>query len=458
MKNLRITTYLLAALLILGNTACEEDEAAPVRVNFSNTEAGITKDATSADIEISFSRPAEADGNLSVQITSATLTYGEDADFFTNPAASDLAVAIPYAVGDESVIVTISAGSALNIESDESITLTISDDAGVLDLGDQVTFTVVFSENFVALSGNTALDAGGEEFTHQAYFDLSKQVQTRVDKYTWDLGFYSGDDFRVIINNGANIMAQEIEKNDLNAVTAEDTVGFGATQSYSAYNSNAVDWIDLPNGDLDSLALNKVSVTDSDNKVYIISRNGDNRNWKKIRVIQNGGGYTLQYADIASSTFETIDISKDDAYNFSFFDLDNGSADAEPKKAGWDIMYGTFGNVYPFMGGYIPYSFSDFILINRNNTGAAEVPLDESITYDGFSLDDAQSLEFNFNQDAIGADWRNGGGPGQAPSLKEDRFYVIKDSEGNYYKLQFKKMYSTDGERGYAEIQYDLLQ
>lgn len=457
MKDLKITSYLLAIMLALGFTACEDDEATPVRVNFSNTETGISKDASSADVEISFSRPAEADGNLSVQIASTNLTYGEDADFYTSPAASDMAVMVPYTVGDESVTVTISSGAALNIDTDESITLTISDANGILDLGDQTTFTVMFSENFIAPSGTATLDAGGAEFTYQAYFDLSKQEQTQIDKYSWDLGFYSGDDFRVIINNSAKMMAQMIGKNDLTAVTVEDTVGFGSSQSFDAYNGDAVDWVDAPNGQLDSLALNKVSATDSDNKVYIISREGANRNWKKIRVLQNGNGYTLQYANIASSTFETAEITKDETYNFSFFDLDLGATQAEPAKARWDIMYGSFTNVINF-GYFLPYTYNDFIIINRYETEVAEILVSETLTYESFIATDANAQTFSSDQHIIGSNWRNGGGPTSEPSLKEDRFYIIKDSEGNTYKLKFTSMYSTNnGERGYAGIAYELL-
>lgn len=456
MKNIRLINFLLASL-ILTYTSCEEEDAIPVKVNFTNTEAGISTSSPSAELSVGFSRPAETDGTLAVSITSTTLTYGEAADFYTEPAATDQVISMPYSVGDESVSLKVLAGAALNIDQDASITLTVADPSQLLDLGAQTVLTVVFSENFVAPSGTAVLDAGGAEFTHQAYFDLSKVAQAKVDKYTWDLGFSSGADHRVIINNPAKMMAQQLDKNDLTKVTAQDTVGFGATQSFGAYNGDAVDWVDAPDGDLDSLALNKVSATASENKVYILSREGDGRNWKKIRVLQNGDGYTLQYADIASSTFETVDITKDETYNFSFFDLDLGAAQAEPAKANWDIMYGSFTNVVNF-GYNVPYAYNDYVIINRNQTEVAEVLVASEVTYSAFTLSDAQALTLTSAQNAIGSNWRNGGSQTTSPSLKEDRFYVIKDSEDNYYKLKFTSMYSSEnGERGYASIQYDLL-
>lgn len=456
MKNIRTVAYLLLGLL-LATTACDEDDPTPVKVNFANSEAGISKDNPTTELEITFSRPAEFEGTLSINIANTSLTYGESADFYTTPAATDDIVTLPYAIGDQSVSVTITSGSALNIEQDESITLTITDNNEVLDLGNQTALTVVFSENYIAPSGTNVLDAGGATFTHQAFFDLSKIKQTRIDKFSWDLGFYSGESFRVIINNSAKMMAREIDKNDLTAVTAEDTLGFAATQNFGAFNGDAVDWVDAPDGNLDSLALNKVLVTATDNKVYIISREGDGRNWKKIRILQNGSGYTLQHADISSTTFESTDIAKDEAGNFSFFDLDNGTAQAEPAKDSWDIMYGSFTHVINF-GYYLPYAFNDYVIINRNNTQIVEVLIDETVTYDGFGISDVAALTFETAQNTIGSNWRNGGGPGTAPSLKDDRFYVIIDSEGNTYKIRFTSMLSAEnGERGYTEIQYELL-
>lgn len=456
--NHKITTFILSILVLFGTSACEEDEAVPVKVNFSNSEAGISKSSPSVDLEISFSRPAETNGSLSIKISSEVLNYGESEDYYTSPLATENEIDLPYAIGDESVIVAVMTGSSLNIEEDESITLTVSDESQVLDLGDQTVLTVVFSENFIAPSGKTVLDAGGAEFSHQAYFDLSKITQTKIDKYNWDLGFSSGDDFRVIINNGAQMMAQEIDATDLTTVTAADTVGFGAAQSFAAYNGDATDWVDSPDGDLDSLALNKVAVANDDNKVYIVSRDGENRHWKKIRVLQNGNGYTLQYADIGATTFSTVDIAKDETHNFSFFDLDNGTANAEPAKESWDFMYGSFTNVINY-GYFLPYAYNDFIIINRYDTEAAEVLISDVVSYESFSLEDAKSQTLSSDQHIIGSNWRNGGGPNSEPSLKEDRFYVIKDSEGNYYKLQFTSMYSADnGERGYSGIAYELLQ
>ncbi|HZI24943.1 MAG TPA: HmuY family protein, partial [Chryseolinea sp.] len=56
----------------------------------------------------------------------------------------------------------------------------------------------------------------------------------------------------------------------------------------------------------------------------------------------------------------------------------------------------------------------------------------------------------------IGSKWRSGGGPNSGPALKEDRFYLIKDSSANIYKLKFTAL-TQNGERGRPQIQFALI-
>ena len=440
----------LFSLLIF--TACEEDEPVPVGLNFTNTELGISEGSSNAEVSLTFSRPVASAGSLSV-VVSGDLVYGED--YITTPEVVENTLNVDYQTGDESVSFTVSVGPSLNIDQDESLTFTIDDSENLFDLGSNNIITITFSENFIAPSGTANLDAGGPEFTHQSFFDLSKIERSQVEKNSWDLGFSTGsDEFKVIINHSAKVMARRIDKFDLSLVTPEDTVGFGASQNFSAFNGDATDWVDAPN--LDSLAIGAISSTDSENAVFIISREGEDQNWKKVRVLRNGDGFSLQYADIASESFETLEITKDEAYNYSFASFESGLVSVQPEKDSWDIMYGSFTNVINF-GYFLPYSFSDFIIINQYNTQAAEILTDGGVAYEDFTSGNLANIEFSNSITTIGSNWRQGGGPGQAPSLLADRFYLIKDSQENIYKIKFTSMTSTDGERGHTEFLYELV-
>ena len=128
----------------------------------------------------------------------------------------------------------------------------------------------------------------------------------------------------------------------------------------------------------------------------------------------------------------------------------------EPSKNTWDIRYSTYVIKYPFGGSSIPYGFKDYITINRHNTSVAMV-LTSEIEYNDFTVSDVSTLTFVSDIDALGETWRSGGGPSSGPALYEDRFFVLKDAEENYYKIRFTRLTSTEGERGYPEFTFELL-
>ena len=118
-------------------------------------------------------------------------------------------------------------------------------------------------------------------------------------------------------------------------------------------------------------------------------------------------------------------------------------------------MYGSY-TVFSTFGQPIPYSFSDFIIINREQTSVAMV-LEDQIDYQDFTASDAASLTFSNEINAIGSTWRQGGGPSSSPYVFGDRFFVLKDSEDNMYKILFTDMYSDTDERGELSFTYELL-
>ena len=455
-----ILSVLVVTAVVLSSCKDEEAAPAPININFESTELGISDASPEVEVTVVFSRSTETAGALTLDVNSGNLSYGEDADFYTSLTGTS-ELSLDYEAGVESVSFVVAAGSALNIEKDESVSLTIAE-ANVEEflIGQNATVSITFGENFIAESGQVTLDAGGPGFTNQAFFDFSKNTQTAVDKYSWDLGFYAGSENNVVVNNAAFVMARPLDKSDLAEVSAADTLGFGAVLSVPNFDpsAGAADWIDDQSGDLSATAFGEIATSSEDAKVFIIKRDGEGRNWKKVRVYTSANGYTVEYADIDAEDFTTTEITKDDTFNFNHFDLDNGEVSVEPAKASWDIMYSTYALRYPFGAAAIPYGFNDFITINRSDVSVAVVMTEEAnVTYEDFSAAQASDLEFNADQNALGSSWRGGGGPGSAPAVFEDRFFVLKDAQDNYYKIQFLSLTNTDGERGYTDLRFEIL-
>ena len=75
-------------------------------------------------------------------------------------------------------------------------------------------------------------------------------------------------------------------------------------------------------------------------------------------------------------------------------------------------------------------------------------------TYDNFTFADVDTESFGTDQRAIGSSWRD-----VFDGITVDGvFYIVKDTDGNFYKLQFLALTNAAGERGYPEFVYSLLQ
>ncbi len=463
MNNLKLKflgSLCLLATLLLSGCADDDDTLAPFTVNFSSTELGISPSSQEAEVTLTFSRPATVAGSISLLVQPGTLTYGEDGDFYTSVAPDNNTITLPFAPGNQRVSFTIFAGSAANLQEQKTLTLLLTEDTGlVFSLGGSDKLEVLFDENFISPGGSLVINVT-KEFSQRGYIDLSKATVAVEDVDNYDLGFQNGSGFYVTLNASATVMARPLDKNDLNQVTVADTVGFGAVMRVREPNfdptTGSVAWIDTPDGNLETTAFKAIAANDDDNKVFIIKR--DNGNWKKVRVLQGSNGYVLQHADIAATSFETLEITKNDTYEAVAVHLDNGVVNASPENDRWDLMYTKYTEILNLgPGAPIPYEFNDYIVSNRNDVSAAMVMVTDNLTYESFTSEDVQDVSFSGEINAIGSRWRQGGGPSSAPAVFKDRFFVVTDGQQNTYKVLFTDMYSDANERGEISFTYELL-
>ncbi|GIQ58503.1 hypothetical protein Flavo103_16390 [Flavobacterium collinsii] len=321
---------------------------------------------------------------------------------------------------------------------------------------------------------------GGANQPNQLYLDLSAAESKSVNRESWDFGFSTGDDFRVVLNGSVKMAVKKLATSDITVSQAIDTnvsVGGGETPASNGY-------VDNPTGVLAGAgagigtAIAEVSATDADNKVYLVNLgakvstavptkgsvnvDGDPRGWKKVRILRSGNGYKIQYADLASATFTEKVIAKDADFNFTFFSLTTGNTVVvEPQKAKWDLNFTVFTNYVNMGKGDVTYGYSDFITTNsKAGTQAYQVLTTADITYAGFTkanVDEANFTASKTDQRIIGGNWRSPGGPTTLPSVRTDRFYVVKDVAGNYYKVKILAMTNEAGIRGYVTLEYAIL-
>lgn len=423
-------------------------------VNFSTNALGFEDNVSELSLKLSTAREVASATSITVDLVANGLVYGTD--FTTEPAAVDNKITVNVPAGSSEVNIKLKKVSGVFFNGNESINLKISDVGAPAVVGDgsemKISFSAITSTGTrIQLEGGT----GGASAVNSVFLDLSANKQTSVTRTSWDLGFYSGNEFRVILNNTTAATTIKVDKTDLASVSSADIDANNLKIGQGQGNFSIIDGV---SGDIATTAIAEISATDADNKVYVINRASGSGNVAdvadlyKVRILRKNSGYTLQYAKLNETTFKSVDIAKQPGVNFTAFSFGtNTTVSVEPVKEKWDIVWGY--SIY--FTGAIPYAFSDLVFINHlAGVSAAEV-LTSTVSYDAYAESNVASTAFKAERNVIGSNWRATTG---TVGVKTDRFYVIKDGAGNVYKLKFVSFTTQDGgERGKPVIEYALV-
>lgn len=445
------------SLIVIFSSCKKDDPALPDNLlNFETNEQGIPSGSADAEIKLSLSRVTDVAIPLTVELQPSGVTYGTE--FTTTPAATNNMLALTVPAGSSSVSFKVTKAANIFLQGNESIAAIIKSASTPVLRGNTDTLVIKFSSivsngSQLTLEGKTTVSA----YANSVFADLSNNKQTPVDRKSWNLGFFNGAEFRVILNQAYQATAKALSKADISTVGFGDTVG--VQLNHDIEDPATVSLVDYWDGDMTKTAFAAVSATDADNKVYLVSfeTSKNQEQYFKVKVTRNSNGYKVQYAKVGETTIKTLDVPKNADYNFTFVSLETDKVvSVEPKRVNWDIewSYGTYNS-----GLGSPYWFQDLVLLNHlGGVQAAEI-LESSVTYDAFVESNIAVVTFSAKRDVIGSKWRQGAGPSGPGSIKRDRFYVIKDSQGNVYKLKFISWGGGGdaGERGRPVIEYKLV-
>lgn len=331
-------------------------------------------------------------------------------------------------------------------------------------------------------------DLGGAKQGNQVWVDLSEpkdRSMTSNLRTDWDLGFYSGDEFRVVINGSIIMAAGKIpDATDIDAITSAQVASLQNEVMVGSFLASNLQYVDNPNGMFltQTTSIAPINANDRDNPVYLINMGrdiyngtitpgsaitgGNERGWYLLQITRANTGYKLKYRDLSSANphMEYI-LTKNSDYALNFFSLKNGKeVTIQPKRKNWDIGFTVFTNEVFYSPGVSAgsYVYADFVISNiTDGVGAYQVNIPAGTNadqyYNNFKTSDIDASKFIFNdQRAIGDHWRTVTGSNGA-QVYGDRFYIIKDAEGFFFKLRFNKMMNDKGERGYPQFEYEIL-
>jgi hypothetical protein len=392
-----------------------------------DTSGQYFSDTTLYRVTVKTKEPVSKDVN--VKITYTTKGYVYSKNFTTTPASTNGAVLLTIPAGKKSAYFDISIDPSYLRDGGDEIRCKLDSAGTGMQLGatrEHVILSLGFVEKYIDMNR-------GDNGKNRVFINFDKLTATAIDRTSWDLGFYTGqEDYRVILNSATGMLAFRLDKNDLYNVSAADTAGLTRASATSLNTDN-------PNGDLTKTAIAAISAIPEENKVYIINRRPGVGNpatgaWKKIRILRNaGGGYTLQHADIAANTFYSINIAKDEAYYFNYISFENGAVIGEPKKEDWDIVWtSSFISRKGPEETPVP-SFLTHVLLQNRNTKSAIGP--SEIDYQKFQNSDVQGLTFNTYKTLTGMNWTPSGSYGEYRIIKTGRNtlykYRIQDFDSN---------------------------
>lgn len=331
---------------------------------------------------------------------------------------------------------------------------------------------------------SVSVSVGGATQPNQVWFDLSENKRVLTKRTDWDLAFYSGNAFKVILNSSIMMGAAKIPNAvNIDAVTAASVATLQTQVQVANFNPANEIYIDDVKGDFPSgyTAIGEVKALEADNGIYLVNMgkdiyqgavaigavtySGDSRGWMKVQITRTSDGYKVKYAEVGASTHKEISIVKNSNYNYNFVSLKNNKeVMIQPEKKKWDLCFTVFTNTIQGAGSY---AYADFVNNNNvGNVGAYEVVVAAPVTgvdaYNNFKVSDIDQSKFIYNDHrVIGSNWR---GTASGPEVYGDRFYIIKDSDGYYFKLRFTRLTKsgTDsegqaGERGFPSFEYKPL-
>ncbi len=303
----------------------------------------------------------------------------------------------------------------------------------------------------------------GQGYEKEVYFDLSTNSFQERRWADWDIRFESGKDgWGVFINTGKNMSVRKVNEFQLFEDEASDTNKI----------KEIPELLEPPEGKAATSAMNewqsykRVQVS-TFYGIYVIELKwiAGHKRFKRLQIqAVNDSFYYVRITDIYDQnnqvigTGETLEIPKDDRQNYTYYSFGNGGHvvnNAEPDKHTWDFVFTRYTHIfYNVLPNNAPFNY--IVSGVLSNTNKVEVAKDSAVTpFDEINAGSISKYTFSTNRNAIGYDWKSHAlGPGGAYTIAPKLTYIIRDTDGAYYKLRFLDYNNSLGQSGYPKFEF----
>ncbi len=278
-----------------------------------------------------------------------------------------------------------------------------------------------------------------ENYNQKVYYNLNENKVVKISNYNdWDISFETNENSFYIMFNPA-IIGGAINLGQVNF----DTIITNASRlkwTYDDY-SKSIDsgavgkWWEISN--------NKII---SKNDIYLLNLGidivGRNVGYRKFQVVEKDDNYYyIKFSDLNNNNKTEFQIPIDKKYERITFTFKNNGlvTYSEPETNSWDILFTKYSEYFEELF-YLPYSING-VLLNYNKT-LAYVADSTDNTYSELNLENLEYDKFRNNINVIGWDWKAYIFDIGYYNVNVKKTYVIKDSNGYYYKLRFLDFYT----------------
>lgn len=118
-----------------------------------------------------------------------------------------------------------------------------------------------------------APNVGGPNEPNQVYVDLSSNTSTVVQRDTWDLGFSSGENFRVALNGSIYMATAKLSVTDIDAInsTSQEIQDLQPQVAIGTFDPVNSEFVDAPDGNILETAIDEISSTDANNQYTLLT-------------------------------------------------------------------------------------------------------------------------------------------------------------------------------------------
>ena len=292
----------------------------------------------------------------------------------------------------------------------------------------------------------------GVDYQRELYYDLSSSsFRASNQRDIWHLAFSGDPDHPNIFVNASMLMA----------VAATGSTDF--TQNFKASDYNFE--YERPHQFYQHAWMHQDfrSNGEAGSMVFLINLGRDLQNqpqgYKKFQILNhNEGSFQCQLSDLDGSNLQSFDLQTSSRYNYQFvhFNRPDSLMNLEPPKEDWDLRFCKYMERLWDGQDTLDYSVTG-VLINPYATEAALDTLlstDSTVSFTNLKIEDFNLSLLSQRTNTIGHSWKYFDLDAGAFGVRTWRMYLLKDEQGQHYRLRFTGFYGSTGNKGAVSFEY----